>query len=431
MKTRPGSTPPAGMPTLGYASVPAELVLDGPEVESQRLAVQSACERLGLRLVDFVCEHQPGPENGRGQPELLRALDRIEAAEASCLVVSDLERLSRRVSDLAAVLDRLEKSQTRLVVIDVGLDTATESGRLAVGGRPSGPPADAREPAVLAEADGSGAAAEPAAAEPAAAAEVSAPAGPAARPSPATSTQVRALGYASVPPDSNEGTAELEAQKQSIERRCRDLGFELIEVVREREPRAAKALERPGLSFLIERIAAGYASCVVVSGLERLSRSVAELGTIVQWLERNHVRLVAVDLALDTGSPGGHATAQALASVGGWERERLSERTRKGLAAARAKRHAAGGPAAPDGIALRKRIATMRADGMTLQAIADVLNEEGVPTMRGGAKWRPSSVQTAAGYKRRSGSKRATELPKIDGGLARRDLAGKPPAERS
>jgi hypothetical protein len=36
-----------------------------------------------------------------------------------------------------------------------------------------------------------------------------------------------------------------------------------------------------------------------------------------------------------------------------------------------------------------------------LQAIADRLNEEGVPTVRGGAKWRHSSVQTAAGYVRR------------------------------
>jgi hypothetical protein len=53
----------------------------------------------------------------------------------------------------------------------------------------------------------------------------------------------------------------------------------------------------------------------------------------------------------------------------------------------------------------------MRADGMTLQAIADVLNAEGVPTQRGGIEWRPSSVQTAAGYKRRSQPKR---LPPVD-----------------
>ena len=42
----------------------------------------------------------------------------------------------------------------------------------------------------------------------------------------------------------------------------------------------------------------------------------------------------------------------------------------------------------------------MRARGMTLQAIADTLNAEGVPTLRGGTEWRPSSVQAAAGYKR-------------------------------
>jgi hypothetical protein len=42
----------------------------------------------------------------------------------------------------------------------------------------------------------------------------------------------------------------------------------------------------------------------------------------------------------------------------------------------------------------------MRSAGMTLQAIADRLNEEGVPTLRGGREWRPSSVQVAAGYRR-------------------------------
>jgi hypothetical protein len=37
---------------------------------------------------------------------------------------------------------------------------------------------------------------------------------------------------------------------------------------------------------------------------------------------------------------------------------------------------------------------------LTLQAIADELNEEGIPTARGGTEWRPSSVQAALGYKR-------------------------------
>jgi hypothetical protein len=59
-----------------------------------------------------------------------------------------------------------------------------------------------------------------------------------------------------------------------------------------------------------------------------------------------------------------------------------------------------GGGSVKDQPALQQRIAAMRENGMTLQAIADTLNGEGIPTVRGGARWRPSSVQTAAGYKR-------------------------------
>jgi hypothetical protein len=50
---------------------------------------------------------------------------------------------------------------------------------------------------------------------------------------------------------------------------------------------------------------------------------------------------------------------------------------------------------------LQRRITAMRASGMTLQAIADALNDDNVPTVRGGARWRPSSVHAATGYKRR------------------------------
>jgi hypothetical protein len=42
----------------------------------------------------------------------------------------------------------------------------------------------------------------------------------------------------------------------------------------------------------------------------------------------------------------------------------------------------------------------MRDGGMTLQAIADRLNEERVPTARGGSEWRRSSVNSLLGYRR-------------------------------
>jgi DNA invertase Pin-like site-specific DNA recombinase len=139
----------------------------------------------------------------------------------------------------------------------------------------------------------------------------------------------------------------------------------------------------------------------VVSELSRLSRSAAELGEILEGLIRAEARLVAVAQGLDTGTREGRRAARMVIDVSRWERERLSERTRKGLQAARRKGRRTGRRAVADDPELRERIVRMRAEGMTLQAIADRLNEMGVPTVRGGAKWRPSSVQAATGYKRR------------------------------
>jgi len=55
----------------------------------------------------------------------------------------------------------------------------------------------------------------------------------------------------------------------------------------------------------------------------------------------------------------------------------------------------------------------MRAEGMSLQAIADALNEEDVPTLRGGRRWRPSSVQAAARCKRPAHRAGGGSLPPV------------------
>jgi DNA invertase Pin-like site-specific DNA recombinase len=169
-------------------------------------------------------------------------------------------------------------------------------------------------------------------------------------------------------------------------------------VVRDVEGGTAKGLERQGLLYALEKIGRGEANCLVVSELDRLSGSAADLGGILDRLGRSDGRLVAMDIGLDTASEGGHVAARALASVSSWEHDR----SRTGLAAA-----AQATPAPPevratveDVPALKERIVAMREEGLTLQAIADVLNSEGVPTLRGGLKWRPSSVQSAAGYRR-------------------------------
>jgi DNA invertase Pin-like site-specific DNA recombinase len=210
---------------------------------------------------------------------------------------------------------------------------------------------------------------------------------------------VRAIGYVSIPKADADRDA-LDAQASAVEHLCGKRGWELLHVVRDVENGHPKGLERPGLQYTLERMAEGKASCLIVSELERLSRSAADLGQIVEWLVEHECRLVAMDVSLDTALPSGQLTARTLMSVGQWEGRRIGEQTRKGLAAARARRGKTGRAAVEDVPHLKQRITVMRSEGMTLQAIADRLNAEGIPTLRGGSKWRPSSVQAAAGYRR-------------------------------
>lgn len=211
---------------------------------------------------------------------------------------------------------------------------------------------------------------------------------------------VRAVGYASVAEGESLDGPQLKAQAAAIDTLCEERGWRLLQLVDDVEGPPGTALERPGLSYALERISSGEAGCLIVSQLQRLSPSVTELGRILEVIGRGGGRLVALDLDIDTATPSGRKAANVLVSVSAWERERLTARTRKGLEAAPAKGGASSRPAIEDVAALKERIAHMRKDGLTLQAIADRLNDEGVPTLRGGEKWRPSSVQTATGYRR-------------------------------
>jgi DNA invertase Pin-like site-specific DNA recombinase len=113
--------------------------------------------------------------------------------------------------------------------------------------------------------------------------------------------------------------------------------------------------------------------------------------------------LVALDCAVDTTTPAGEAMAHVLATFAQFERRLIGQRTKEALAVKKRQGVRLGRPATIDP-KLARRVRTMRSRGMTLQAIADRLNQEGVPTPRGGALWRPSSLRavlrrlTAAGF---------------------------------
>ena len=211
---------------------------------------------------------------------------------------------------------------------------------------------------------------------------------------------VRAIGYVSAPRGVRMDEIGLQRQIQAIAAASDARGWDLLEIVSDVEPEGGRAAGRPGLARALGRVQAGEATCVVVYALPQLSLAVAELGEILRSVGGSGGRFVSLEENIDTAHPAGRKAANVIVSVSGWERDRLGEATRKGLAAARAKGTPISRPSVSDVPPLKERIAEMRADGMTLQAIADALNDEGVPTLRGGQKWRPSSVQAAVGYRR-------------------------------
>ena len=218
-----------------------------------------------------------------------------------------------------------------------------------------------------------------------------------------------AIGYVSVREREVVDRQQLRDQIGAIKAACHQRGLVLKEVTRDLERESDIGPERPGMQYALRRLAAGEASCLVVADLGRLSRSAPEVGYVVGWLRRRKCRLVAVDNRLDTGTKSGGEAADKLVSLSAPDRQRrpsarpghpgpLSERrpTKRASASSR--------PAGDDVRALKERIRAMRASGMTLQAIADRLNAENVPTLRGGEKWRPSGVQAATGYRRPPGA---------------------------
>ena len=207
----------------------------------------------------------------------------------------------------------------------------------------------------------------------------------------------RALGYTTV--SSGDHGEQLALDARNVRAWCEQRGVTVVKMVHDVEDTGERD-SGPALAWALDRIAGGEVDTLIVPRLRCLAPTVASLPQLLRWFTEPERRLVAIDLQLNTATDAGRLAANALAGVGTWENERLSVRTRRGLEAARTRGAGRARAAVADVPELRERVMRMREQGKTLQAIADTLNEEGVPTLRGGAKWRPSSVQRAAGYRR-------------------------------
>jgi len=99
--------------------------------------------------------------------------------------------------------------------------------------------------------------------------------------------------------------------------------------------RSGRSLDRPGLAALLAYARRGDTLAVV--RLDRLGRSLTELLATVAMLKERGVALLCLEERIDTTSAAGELVFHVFGAIAHFERRLIAERTRDGIAAARAR----------------------------------------------------------------------------------------------
>ena len=218
--------------------------------------------------------------------------------------------------------------------------------------------------------------------------------------------RTRAVAYLRVSTSKQaEAGVSLAAQKAKVEAYASLYDLDLVAV--EVDAASAKTLDRPALASALARLNDGTADALIVVKLDRLTRSVRDLDTLISryFGRQNGPALMSVGEQIDTRSAAGRLVLNVLASVSQWEREAIGERTATALAHKKARGERVGQipfgyRLADDGVHLEEHpreqraitlITRLRANGVSLRAIVAHMNEAGVPAR--GERWHLSTVR--------------------------------------
>ena len=135
----------------------------------------------------------------------------------------------------------------------------------------------------------------------------------------------KTIGYIRVSTDKQaDKGVSLEAQQEKLKAYATLYDLELVEIIVD-AGESAKSLNRPGLTKALSMLGK-EADALLVVKLDRLTRSVADLGKLLD----SHFKtssLLSVSEQIDTRTAAGRLVLNVLASVSQWEREAIGERT--------------------------------------------------------------------------------------------------------
>lgn len=208
----------------------------------------------------------------------------------------------------------------------------------------------------------------------------------------------RVIGYVRVSTDGQaESGLSLESQAEKLRAYAALYDLNLVDVITD-AGQSAKTLNRPGLTAALDMLKSGAADALLVAKLDRLTRSVTDLGTLVTdyFSERRRWNLISVNDHVDTRTASGRLVLNVLASVSQWEREAIAERTSDALKQKRARGEFAGGKlryglkndgghivADEKEVALLDMARRLRSAGLSLRSIAAEMEVAGYVARNG------------------------------------------------
>lgn len=212
---------------------------------------------------------------------------------------------------------------------------------------------------------------------------------------------MRVIGYVRCSTNEQaDSGAGLAAQRGAIAAEAARRGWQVVDVI-EDAGYSAKDLKRPGVQAALDALARGDAAALVVAKLDRLSRSMVDFAGLMATASRSSWGVVALDVNVDTTTPAGEMVANVMATFAQFERRLISQRTKDALAIKRAAGVRLGAPPTVSAV-VERRVAELRAAGVTFAGVAERLAAEGHEPPRGGA-WRPGTLHRVAARAARAG----------------------------
>ena len=199
----------------------------------------------------------------------------------------------------------------------------------------------------------------------------------------------------------------LDAQKEKCKAYCVAHDYEVVAILSD-EGHSGKDLYREGIQEAFSMLEDKEADTFLVLQIDRMTRSIQDIGKILHHKENHGWQLASVKENLDTSTAGGRMVLNMITTLNQWYREDVAEKTKTALQHKRSKGEKIGGTR-EFGYDVKERqsgdkvkkvykkndreqkiiklLKTLRDDGMTLQAIAKELKRRKIKTVSGKTTW--------------------------------------------